>query len=215
MNGDGRAGASAPPTRPLSVSPREPESIEAVDPDESPLNDGEAPVGIRDNADGVKPLPLVRGVTTNRVTTKNTPLVLASATGSAITVSYADGRPYPTVITLVASHGTLSLAGTSGLLFIEGEPFRSTSMTFLGQADDISAALDGLTFVPAADYAGDAGACLEVSPAPRRMDVPSLCGDRVEAERSDAQEGPRAAVSIRIAVTPVNEPPTIPVVPRR
>jgi hypothetical protein len=185
-----------------------------VDPGESPPNDGGSPGGIRADAGGVRPLPLVRGFATARVTTKNTPLVLASATGSAITVSDADGRPSPIVITLVASHGTLSLAGTSGLLFIEGGPFGSTSMTFVGHADDISAALDGLTFLPATDYAGDAGACLEISSAPRRMDVPSLCGDRVEAERPDAQEKPRAAVSMRIAVTPVNEPPTIPVVPR-
>jgi hypothetical protein len=47
--------------------------------------------------------------------------------------------------------------------------------------------------------------CLDVSYAPQLEDTPSPCVDRVEAARTDDTE-PRAAISMRITVTPAGDP---------
>ena len=57
-------------------------------------------------------------------------------------------------VTLSVSNGTLSLSGTSGLVFMVGDGNSNTSMTFAGTAADINAALDGLMFNPDAGYQG-------------------------------------------------------------
>jgi hypothetical protein len=147
-----------------------------------------------------------------RVTEEDTPLVLANATGDAITLSVPDGTSQPIAIALVASHGTVSLAGAGSVQFSAGGPVGSTSMAFVGMPNDINAALDGLTFVPEADYAGDAGICVVITYAPQRGDITSLCVDRVETASPATNEAPSAVVSVPITVTPVNDPPTLSVV---
>lgn len=51
-------------------------------------------------------------------------------------------------VNLSVSNGGLTLASTNGLTFIDGDGAQDASMTILGTADDINAALEGMQFVP-------------------------------------------------------------------
>jgi hypothetical protein len=50
--------------------------------------------------------------------------------------------------------GTLTLARTDGLMFLGGDGHDDTAMTFSGTLADINAALNGLRYMPTANYAG-------------------------------------------------------------
>ncbi len=71
-------------------------------------------------------------------------LTFAGASSNAIAVS--DSASYPfLIVQLSDSYGTLTLATTSGLSTISGNG--STSVTISGDAADVNAALNGLTYV--------------------------------------------------------------------
>jgi hypothetical protein len=57
-------------------------------------------------------------------------------------------------VSLMVNHGTLSLFKLNGLVFTNGDGTADASMTFVGTLSDINAALDGLVYVPNADFAG-------------------------------------------------------------
>ncbi len=60
-------------------------------------------------------------------------------------------------VNLAVDSGTLTLAHSDGLAFLSGDGVNESTMSFLGSADDINAALDGLEYMPAtADYVGSA-----------------------------------------------------------
>ena len=59
-------------------------------------------------------------------------------------------------ITLNASNGVLSLNGLNGLSFSLGDGSKDSQLRFSGLANDISAALDGLSFDPDSNFVGDA-----------------------------------------------------------
>ena len=59
-------------------------------------------------------------------------------------------------VTLSTDSGAFTLAHTDGLTFVGGDGVNDSSMTFIGSADDINSALDGLQFMPAADFHGTA-----------------------------------------------------------
>jgi hypothetical protein len=59
-------------------------------------------------------------------------------------------------VTLEATHGTITLSGTTNLTFSVGDGTGDATMTFRGTIDDINAALDGLQFIPETDYFGEA-----------------------------------------------------------
>ena len=59
-------------------------------------------------------------------------------------------------MTLGVSNGLLTLAGTAGLAFTTGDGSGDASMSFTGTVAAINAALDGLSFMPTADYNGPA-----------------------------------------------------------
>ena len=65
-------------------------------------------------------------------------------------------------MTLGVSNGVLALAGTTGLAFVGGAN-GTASMTVTGTVANINAALDGLSFVPTADYNGPAFLSLSVN----------------------------------------------------
>ena len=58
--------------------------------------------------------------------------------------------------TLTATHGTITLSGTTGLTFTTGDGTGDATMTFTGSLSDVNAALDGLAYDPAPDYNGPA-----------------------------------------------------------
>ena len=62
----------------------------------------------------------------------------------------------PVRVTLTGSNGTINLSGTKGLSFTTGDGIDGGDMTFTGTVSDINAALNGMTFVATADFAGTA-----------------------------------------------------------
>ena len=83
-------------------------------------------------------------------------LVFSSGNGNAISISDVDAGSGSVRVTLTASHGLLSLAGTAGLTFLVGSGAADATMTFEGRLADINLALNGLTFTPAPGYNGPA-----------------------------------------------------------
>ena len=66
-------------------------------------------------------------------------------------------------VTLSVTNGTLTLSGTTGLVFTTGTGTADATMTFTGATADINAALDGLVFVPNGNYTGPATLTLDTS----------------------------------------------------
>ena len=84
--------------------------------------------------------------------------VFSSATGTSLSVSDPDVHlgNNELRVTLTATDGTLSLGSLAGLTFSNGDGVDDVTMTFTGDVDDINAALDGTSFTPTAEFAGNA-----------------------------------------------------------
>jgi hypothetical protein len=96
----------------------------------------------------------VNTVPGSQVTGRDTPLVFSAAGGNAISVADIDS---PTLqVTLQASGGTLTLAGTAGLAFSTGNGSGNATMVFSGSITAINTALNGLRLDPAAGTTGAA-----------------------------------------------------------
>src|SRR5580704_16985456 len=88
--------------------------------------------------------------------TQNTPFVFSPGGGNAIGIVDAAGVKGGNVqLALTSTHGTLSLATTSGLTFTTGVN-NTASMTIVGTLNSLLAALNGLTFTPTTKYTGSA-----------------------------------------------------------
>jgi hypothetical protein len=86
-------------------------------------------------------------------TTKNVPLVFSSTGANAIEMSTSSGGAI--TVTLSASNGLLTLSTVSGLTLHTGAGIGDATMSFTtGSVGDITAALNGLTFTPAANFTG-------------------------------------------------------------
>ena len=97
------------------------------------------------------PVNVVPGVQTIN---EDTALVFSGA--RRITVSDVDAGTNPMRVTLNASQGTLTLAGTTGLTFSSGDGAADAAMTFTGTLADINTALNNLSFQPLANFNGAA-----------------------------------------------------------
>ena len=75
----------------------------------------------------------------------NTTLVFGSDHGNALSVTDVDDGGNTARVTLSVSHGTLTLSGTTGLVFTDGNGTGDTGMTFEGTLSEINAALAGLS----------------------------------------------------------------------
>src|SRR5207249_3376938 len=95
-------------------------------------------------------------------------------------------------VTLSVDHGTLTLGSTTGLTFTTGDGTADASMTFRGTQSAINAALDGLTYAPAANYNG---------PASLTIATTDLGHATAAALFTDPD-------SVSITVNPVNDKPT-------
>jgi hypothetical protein len=85
--------------------------------------------------------------------TEDTVLTFSSGGGNLLTISDVDAGSNSVQLTLMATHGTLTLGGTTNLT-VSGNG--SASVVATGTIADINTGLDGLTFTPAADYNGAA-----------------------------------------------------------
>jgi hypothetical protein len=86
---------------------------------------------------------------------KDTPRVFSAANGGRISVAGQEAGS-GLGVTLSATNGTLTLAGTAGLTFTSGNGTSNTTMTFTGRAAAVNAALDGLRYNPDPGYTGAA-----------------------------------------------------------
>jgi len=128
------------------------------------INDGTSTVqstrGITITAVNDAPVNTVPG---SQGTALNTPLVFSG--GNAISVADVDAGGNTIQVTLTASNGTLTLSGTSGLSFSftdangtgTGDGTADATMTFRGTLVNVNAALNGMTFTPAAGFTGAGG----------------------------------------------------------
>jgi len=96
----------------------------------------------------------VNAVPAAQTTAEDTALTFNNANSNLISVSDIDSGTLQ--ITLTSTNGTISLSGTSGLIFTTGTGSNDSTMVFTGTAADLNAALDGLTFSPNANYNGPA-----------------------------------------------------------
>src|SRR5690606_3085200 len=67
------------------------------------------------------------------------PLVFSTGNGNAISVADVDAGGGTIQVTLTASNGLLTLASTTGLVFISGSGTSDATMTFGGTITDINA----------------------------------------------------------------------------
>ncbi len=91
----------------------------------------------------------------DQTTAEDTALVFSAANGNAITLVDPDGVAGGNVIVRLgvpASTGTLQLGGSAGLLSVSGNGTNEIIAT--GSVSAINAALNGLTFMPVADWNG-------------------------------------------------------------
>jgi hypothetical protein len=84
---------------------------------------------------------------------ENGSLVFSTSKGNAITLADASAGANSDSLTLTVTHGTLTLAATSGLTFTTGSN-GSATFTVTGTVTNLNAALNGLTYQPTAGYTG-------------------------------------------------------------
>jgi hypothetical protein len=84
------------------------------------------------------------------------PHVFSTAIGNAIQVSDIDAGGSVERVTLNATNGTLTLAGTAGLTFLAGDGTADASMTFEGSIAALNVALDGMSFTATQNFSGAA-----------------------------------------------------------
>ena len=87
-------------------------------------------------------------------TDEDTQQVFSQANSNAISVADQDAGTNHVTAALSVAHGTLTLGGTTGLTFVEGDGTGDADMMFTGTVADINAALEGLTYTPESNYAG-------------------------------------------------------------
>ena len=83
-------------------------------------------------------------------------LTLSTQDGNSIAVADSDAGNSNERVTLEATHGTLSLGQTAGLTIQSGTGINDAKVQFTGTIAQLDAALDGLTFSPAANFVGNA-----------------------------------------------------------
>lgn len=115
-------------------------------------------------------------------TPEDTAHLFSGATGNAISVADADGGLLTTMVAV--DHGSLTVSLASGAI-VTGNG--SGVLTLSGTAAEINAALDGLSYRPAANYSGP---------------------DSLTVSTSDGEAAPTVS-SIGIAVVPVADAPLI------
>ena len=106
------------------------------------------------NIVAVNNAPSVIVPTANQTTNQDTPLALSGTNNNGISVADLDAASQAEEVTISVQHGTLTLSGTSGLTFTQGDGTNDASMTFRGTIALVNAALNGIVYTPNANYSG-------------------------------------------------------------
>ncbi|HKO45459.1 MAG TPA: Calx-beta domain-containing protein, partial [Pyrinomonadaceae bacterium] len=88
--------------------------------------------------------------------TENGTLTFSAGNGNQISIADVDAGAPGVQVTLSATNGTITLAGTAGLAFSNGDGTADGNMTFTGTVASINTALNGLVFTPTSGFAGAA-----------------------------------------------------------
>ena len=85
---------------------------------------------------------------------EDTPLVFSTGNGNAITVDSGSSNDPIVTVTLSVNDGTLDLATTAGITFLDGTSDGDATLTISGTEAAINTALDGLQYQGNQDYNG-------------------------------------------------------------
>jgi large repetitive protein len=96
----------------------------------------------------------VNSVPANPSTNEDTALTFNSANNNAISISDVDAGTSEVQVALSVDKGKLTLNGTSGLTFSNGDGTDDAAMTFKGTIAAINSALSGLNYDPDANFEG-------------------------------------------------------------
>lgn len=129
----------------------------------------------------------------SQTTSEDTPVVFSNANGNAIQVADIDGDVV--TVTLSAANGSLTL-GSAGSVAVTGNG--SGLITVRGSAAAVTAALNGLSFAPTADYNGAAA-----------ITVTTTDGTVTSANSIDITVTPVADITADAATTNEDTPVTI------
>lgn len=102
-----------------------------------------------------KDQPPVNTVPGAQQTGYNAPRVFSGANANQISVADPDSAGNTIAITLSVTSGSLTLNGTSGLVFRAGDGANDATMTFTGTLEASNTALNGLTFTPESGSSGE------------------------------------------------------------
>jgi ELWxxDGT repeat protein len=101
--------------------------------------------------------PPVNTVPGAQTVPEDSALIFSTGNGNAISISDPDAGAADVLVQLTGTNGAISLALTNGLHFSAGDGASDATMTFTGTTSAINAALNGMRFVPSADYNGLGG----------------------------------------------------------
>ncbi len=135
------------------------------------------------------------------------PAPITASSGSAVTLSAArgtlmgvddvDAGTSPLRVRLTATHGTLTLARTTGLSFATGDGSLDAALEFTGAQADVRAALDGMTFLAQSGFSGSA----------------SIAVDTNDQGAAGAGGAKSDADTLAITLTPASNPPVLDAIP--
>ncbi|HSX51193.1 MAG TPA: putative Ig domain-containing protein [Cellvibrio sp.] len=148
-------------------------------------------VAITVNAVNDAPINSVPGST--QVGTEDIAFVFSAGRGNQIQINDIDSGSGDLQVSLAVTNGTLTLAGTTGLIFTTGDGAADGSMVFTGTRAAINTALATLTFNPTANYTGSAVLSLTTS------DLGNTGSGGIKTD-SD---------TVNITLAPVNDAPTV------
>ncbi|HMG74860.1 MAG TPA: LamG-like jellyroll fold domain-containing protein [Pyrinomonadaceae bacterium] len=140
----------------------------------------------------------VNSVPGTQTTDEDTDKTFSTGGGNAIQISDADAGGASVRVTLNGTNGVITLAGTAGLSFTQGDGTLDPTMTFTGSITNINNALNGLTFKPNANFNGAASLQIITNDQGNTGVDPGLTGDANSEEDND---------TVNITVTAVNDAP--------
>ncbi|MFO0819085.1 MAG: tandem-95 repeat protein [Pirellulales bacterium] len=141
----------------------------------------------------------VNAVPGTQTTPEDIALVFAGSQGNAISISDIDAGASAVRVQLAAVNGLLSLGGVTGLVFSAGDGTDDGTMTFTGTVSAINTALDGLRFVPTAEFFGSGSVAITTN------DLGNTGFPITQLQDTD---------TVSISITSVNDPPRTSPLPR-
>jgi hypothetical protein len=123
---------------------------------------------------------------------EDTALVFSAAGGNPISIT-DDAGTSPVQVLLASINGAITLASSAGLTFTVGDGTADSAMTFTGTVTAINAALNGMSFMPTAEFSGAASLSITAS---------DLGNTGIGIPRLDLD-------TVAITVVAVNDPPVI------